>query len=123
MTESEGKAKGGWLPLFYYYLATIVGLGFLLGGLTATLIGLRRAALPELGDQYSYEYYAPAEPDGKELSKAEKKQQRDDAIEAERRRGWSKAIDGGIFSLVGAPVFFWHLRQARRREPELLGHS
>lgn len=121
MSESENKVKGKWVPSLYYYLATIVGLGFLLGGVTATLIGLRRAVIPELTENYSY-YEGPYE-EGKQPGKAEQQRQREQNIDNERRRGWSKAIDGAIFSLVGAPVFFWHLRQARRREPELLGHS
>ncbi|MEO7803742.1 MAG: hypothetical protein ABIS18_04735 [Actinomycetota bacterium] len=121
MSDQDPKVKGRWLPSVYYYLATIIGLGFMLGGVTSTLIGLRHAVLPELGDQYYSTPYIEGEQ--KKPSVADEKRIRAENIENERRRGWSKAIDGAIFSLVGAPVFFWHLRQARRREPELLGHS
>jgi hypothetical protein len=78
----------------YYYVAAVVGVGLLLGGVIATLIGLREwifPATPEAGGSPFIEGGS------------------DDAV---------RAILGGLaFAIPGGLVFWWHLREARRREP------
>ncbi len=121
---STEPRRGRWLPLVYYYLATIVGLSFLLAGLIGGLNGLVTAMFPRTADEYIY-----SEPpfndsgDPVEESAAEKEQREAEAFDQARNGGFAAGLRGLITAIVGAPVFFWHLRQARRREPEWLGAS
>jgi uncharacterized protein DUF5671 len=78
----------------YYYVAAVVGVGLLLGGVIATLIGLREWIFPVTPN-------AGGSPFLEEGS--------DDAI---------RSILGGLaFAIPGGLTFWWHLREARRREP------
>jgi ABC-type cobalamin transport system permease subunit len=54
------------------------------------------------------------------MAPADEAKAKADAIERARLGGYSDALYGAVTVAVGAPVFLWHLRQARRREPELL---
>jgi hypothetical protein len=110
---------GWWLPMVYYYLATAIGLVVLLIGLIGGLRGVVNAALPELSSDIRYSSYL-IKPDGTQLSPAEEEKARADAIERARLGGYGDALYGAVAVVVGLPVFVWHLRQARRREPELL---
>jgi Domain of unknown function (DUF5671) len=78
----------------YYYVVAAVGLAFLLGGLIAALIALRKWVLP-ISDVGSSGFY------GGPLD-------RNDAA-----RSFLGAL---AFAIPGALVLTWHLRQARRRE-------
>lgn len=119
MAESA-PVRGRWIPLVYYYLATVVGLTIFLVGLISGAQSLVDAIWPEASDSVRYEYgfSTPVddEPSEKELARA-----REAAIEAARLGGYSGAVKGIIAGIIGLPVFFWHLRQARRKEPEWLG--
>lgn len=134
-TESR---RGRWLPLVYYYLATVVGLVIMLIGLITGLQGLIDAAFPSLSDDVRYaspEYAppqpqpgdekAPREPTAAEVQKAkvEAEKAKEDATERARLGGFAKGLRGLVSVVVGAPVFFWHLRQARRKEPEWMGSA
>jgi hypothetical protein len=78
----------------YYYVTAVVGVGLLLGGVIATLLGLRQWIFPATPDL----------PDSPFLEGGS-----DDAI---------RSILGGLaFAIPGALTFWWHLREARRREP------
>ena len=110
---------GWWLPMVYYYLATAIGLVVLLFGLIGGLRGLVTAALPEISSDVRYSTYI-MKPDGTQASQAEEDKLRADAIERARIGGYADALYGAVAVVVGLPVFVWHLRQARRREPELL---
>lgn len=111
--------RGRWLPLVYYYLATVVGLTILLVGLISGAQSLVDAIWPEASDTVRYEYgiYSPEE----NPSEREREESRENAIETARLGGYAGAVKGLIAALVGLPVFIWHLRQARRKEPEWLG--
>lgn len=115
--------RGRWLPLVYYYLATIVGLVILLVGLIGGLNGLVQAAFPKASDELAYfdatEYDREGNPI--EVTIKEKAEREAEAIERARLAGFAGALRGLVAAIVGAPVFIWHLRQARRREPEWLG--
>lgn len=77
----------------YYYVVAAVGLIFLLGGLIAALIALRKWVFPisETGSSF---YGGPLD--------------RNDAA-----RSFLGAL---AFAIPGALVLWWHLREARRRE-------
>ena len=77
----------------YYYVVAAVGLIFLLGGLIAALIALRKLVFPisETGSSF---YGGPVD--------------RNDA---------ARSMLGALaFAIPGAIVLWWHLREARRRE-------
>ncbi len=116
------RRPGGWLPQVYYYLATAIGLAILLVGLIGGLHGLVTAALPQLSSEARYAAPVTA-PDGSKspATQEERNQARADALERARLGGLADAVYGGVTVLVGLPVFWWHLRQARRREPEPQG--
>jgi hypothetical protein len=111
--------SGRWLPMVYYYLATAIGLVVLLVGLIGGLRGVVNAALPELSSDVRYSSYL-IKPDGTQLSPVDEQKARADAIERARLGGYAEALYGSVGVLVGLPIFIWHLRQARRREPELI---
>jgi ABC-type cobalamin transport system permease subunit len=108
----------GWLPSVYYYLATVIGLSVLLFGLVGGLRGLVTAALPQISSEVRYSAYEVRSPDGtvKGMTAEDKAAAKADAIERARIGGYADALYGAVAVLVGAPVFLWHLRQARRRE-------
>jgi hypothetical protein len=115
-----GDRRGRLLPLVYYYLATVVGLALVLAGVIGGLHGLVTAAFPKTADEFIFAE-PPFSPEGDPVkeSPSEKAEREAEALERSRQSGYAGAIQGGITALVGAPVFFWHLRQARRKEPEL----
>lgn len=119
--------KGRWIPLVYYYLATLIGLTILLVGLIGGLQGLVKAAIPQISDEVRFaEQERPVFPDDgrrgqEEKSDEERARRRADAIERARIGGLAAGLNGMVAVVVGAPVFAWHLRQARRKEPEWLG--
>jgi hypothetical protein len=77
----------------YYYLAAVVGVGLLLGGVIGALIGVRQWILP-----------AGPDPTGSPFLEGSSR----DAI---------RGILGGLaFAIPGALLFWWHFREARRRE-------
>lgn len=115
--------KGRWLPLVYYYLGAVVGLAITLVGVIGGLQGLVTAALPQISSEARYSAPERVAPDGKaeEPSGAEQERLKEEAVDRARLGGFDRALRGAVTAVVGAPVFFWHLRQARRREPAWLG--
>jgi len=116
---SNQHKPGWWLPMVYYYLATAIGLVVLLIGLIGGLRGLVTAAVPEVSSEARYSTYV-IKPDGTPATPAQEEEMRADAIERARIGGYADALYGAVAVVVALPVFWWHLRQARRREPELL---
>ncbi len=116
--------RGRWITPAYYYLAALVGLAILLVGLIGGLQGLVQAAFPKTSEDVRYAS-EPTDygPEGEEVtvSEPERMRRRAVAIDAARLAGLGQALDGLVAGTVGAPVFLWHLKQARRREPEWLG--
>jgi hypothetical protein len=94
----------------------------MLFGLVGGLRGLVTAALPEISSDVRYSTVAPVpgKPDATTLTPQEQQQAHDDAVHRARIGGYADALYGAVSVVVGAPVFWWHLRQARRREPELM---
>lgn len=122
--EMKPKRTGRWIPLVYYYLATVVGLSIFLIGVISGFHGLILAALPKASPEVRYAVQESFGTEGKEAAKPSKQElarRRAEAIESVRLGGYLQALRGAVTALVGGPVFIWHLRQARRREPEWLG--
>jgi hypothetical protein len=118
------RRPGFWLPSVYYYVATAIGLSIMLFGLIGGLRGLVTAALPQLSGEVRYASSASyPKPDGTVATPQDKEQAKADAMDQARLGGYADALYGAVAVAVGAPVFWWHLRQARRREPELLAHD
>jgi hypothetical protein len=115
------RRPGAWLPSVYYYVATAIGLIITLVGLIGGLRGLVTAALPEISSEVQNVSVAPVpgKPIGSTLTPQDQQQAHDDAVHRARVGGYADALNGAVAVVVGAPVFWWHLRQARRREPEL----
>lgn len=120
--QAHERRGGRWLPLVYYYLATVIGLSITLVGLIGGLNGLVTAFVPEASDRYAFStprFDKNGEP--VEETASEKAEREADAKEQARLSGIASGIRGLVAAIVGLPVFLWHLRQARRREPEWLG--
>jgi ABC-type cobalamin transport system permease subunit len=105
-----------WIGLVYYYLATAVGLAILLTGVIGSLQGLVTAALPRISSEARFADVDAPKPDGVQLTESERSRRRAEAIERARLGGWDQALRGVVTTVVGAPVFAWHLRQARRKD-------
>ncbi|MFN2610381.1 MAG: hypothetical protein ABR507_05850 [Actinomycetota bacterium] len=127
-------AKGRWIPIAYYYLATVVGLTIVLVGTIGGLQGLISVAVPQVSEdvRFSSPEFPPDQkavvstPAQRERFESDRKEARVRAIKDARLGGIGDALRGLVAALVGAPVFFWHLRQARRRDPhhpEVAGDS
>lgn len=112
--------RGRWIVFAYYYAAALIGLAMVLVGTVGGLKSLVRVALPQTADEVRYidEPYRFT-PDGeKRLTKAEIDDLEEEAEDDARTRGLADFASGLITAGVGAPVMAWHLRQARRREPD-----
>ncbi len=113
-------AKRNWVVHLYFYLAALVGLGFVITGLTMGFLGAKQALFPGLDlPRYTYEqpFYSgeaarPAPPTDQQLQEAKAR-----AIEERRSGGLDGMLDGLIIAGVGAPVLIWHLTRARKLTP------
>jgi hypothetical protein len=109
-------AKRSWVVLLYFYVAALVGLGFVVTGITMGLFGAKNALFPSLGlSRYSYEYDFPQDPTGKPTEPTEKQIQtaKDRAIDERRSTGLDDMISGFIIVGVGTPVLIWHFKRGR----------
>lgn len=115
-------ANRHWAGHVYYYLAALVGLGFVIAGLVMTTHGLLQAALPTATPEYQYrsdprslpryeEEKTPSSPTPAQIREAKR-----EARSALRTEGFYRALNGLAFAGVGFPVFWWHIRRARERE-------
>lgn len=109
-----------WSGYVYYYLAALIGLGFVLGGAVAATSGLLEAAIPRSAPEFRYQvepirpFDGTADtPDPQEIEAAEQR-----ALENVRAEGFFDAVQGAVFVAVGVPTFLWHIRRARQREEE-----
>lgn len=114
-TESA-QTRRAWVVLLYFYLAALVGLGFVITGVTNALFGIKDITFPQLGVA-SYSYESSLHRDGQgniTATEAERAAARQRAIDDRRREGADNLVDGVILAAVGAPVLVWHLRRGRR---------
>lgn len=110
------QSRRAWVVLLYFYLAALVGLGFVITGVTNALFGIKDIAFPQLGvASYSYESSLHRDDHGNiTASDAERAAAKQRAIDDRRREGADDLVDGVILIAVGAPVLVWHLRRGRR---------
>lgn len=101
MNETANERRFSWIGYLYFYVAALIGLGFVLVGTTMALTGAAKAALPSVYYDGPCDYC--------------------DSEEEVRRNGLEDALSGGITNVIGAPVLIWHLRQARRRDLSSVG--
>jgi hypothetical protein len=118
-TRSSGESAGArrpWVVLLYFYLAALIGLGFLIAGTTTTLFGVKDLAFPQLGiSSYSYDSALRRDGQGNVIStESERAAARQSAIDDRRRDGLDSVVNGLILAAVGTPTLVWHLRRARR---------
>jgi hypothetical protein len=112
-------ARRPWVVLLYFYLAALVGLGFLIGGTTIGLFGVKDLAFPRLSlSSSSYESNLRRDAQGNIVaSEQERQAARQRAIDDRRREGGDNVVDGVILAAVGLPTLVWHLGRARRSGP------
>lgn len=115
MTLESPAAKRSWVVLLYFYAAALVGLGFVVTGITMGLFGAKNALFPSLSvSSYSYEYPFPPDSFGpREPTEQQRQAARDRAIDERRSRGLDDMLSGLIITGVGAPVLVWHLKRGR----------
>jgi len=118
-SRSSGEsaaARRPWVVLFYFYIAALIGLAFLIAGTTTALFGAKDLAFPELGIQsYSYDSGLHRDAQGNiTATDADRAAARRTAIEDRRRDGADSVVNGVILMIVGLPTLVWHLRRARR---------
>ncbi len=129
-TAEPPAARRSWVVLLYFFAAALIGLGFVVTGVTMALFGVKDALFPALGlPRYAYEVYeyeaypvpvSPSRTDATEpvrKTDAEiEKQEREArarAIDERRGNGVDRMLSGLIIAGVGAPVLVWHLRRGR----------
>lgn len=126
--------KRHWATLIYYYLVALVSLSFVIAGTIGAGYNLIQAAFPQLSpdvrywDQslgYNSGWVRPAPgPPGDRAELTLRDQQsrttlittRKATTDRLRDEGFYKALQFAVFAVVGFPVFFWHIRRARRHE-------
>jgi hypothetical protein len=117
-TSSASTAAGRrpWIVLLYFYIAALVGLGFVISGTTTALFGAKDVAFPQLGVRsYSYESGLKRDDKGTIIAgDAERAAARQQAIDDNRQQGLDGLVNGIILLAVGTPTLVWHLRGARR---------
>ena len=130
-TPEPQAARRNWVALLYFFVAALVGLGFVVTGITMALFGLKDAVFPGLGlPRYAYEVYPfeaypvpvgpsatsdvtePARRSEAEIAVEERKAKAR-AIDERRGNGVDRMLSGIILALVGYPVLVWHLRRGR----------
>jgi hypothetical protein len=115
VTRESQAGKRSWVVLLYFYAAALVGLGFVVAGVTTVLFGAKSALFPSLGlPRYAYEYNVP--PDGHmpmEPTEQQLRVAKDRAIAERRADGLDGMLNGLIVAGVGTPVLVWHLKRGR----------
>ncbi|MGH4009637.1 MAG: hypothetical protein ACRDTH_16060 [Pseudonocardiaceae bacterium] len=115
MAVGPQASRRSWVVLLYFYAAALVGLGFVVVGITTGLFGVKNALFPSLGlPSYSYEYrFPPDSPRPTEPTEQQLQAAKDRAIDERRSRGLDDMLSGLIIAGVGAPVLVWHLKRGR----------
>ncbi|MGQ0719366.1 MAG: hypothetical protein ACT4NP_19050 [Pseudonocardiales bacterium] len=115
MALEPQAARRSWVVLLYFYAAALVGLGFVVVGITTGLFGAKNALFPGLGlPSYSYEYrFPPDSPSPTEPTEQQRQAAKDRAIDERRNSGLDDVLNGLIIAGVGAPVLVWHLKRGR----------
>lgn len=115
--EAGGARRRPWIVLLYFYLAALVGLGFVITGATMALFGAKEAVFPGLGlteSDYRHRVLSDGRGFRRQPTEAELREAREDAEGDRRQRGAEGVVSGLIVAGVGAPVLVWHLNRGRR---------
>ncbi|HEU0088903.1 MAG TPA: hypothetical protein VFQ77_14860 [Pseudonocardiaceae bacterium] len=114
-TRDSQAAKRSWVVLLYFYLVALVGLGFVIVGITMALFGAKNALFPELGlPSYAYEHEFPQDPGQfAEPTEEQLRSAKDRAVDDRRSSGLDGLLSGLIVAGVGMPVLIWHYRRGR----------
>lgn len=114
-TPDSQAAKRSWVVLLYFYVAALVGLAFVVTGITMALFGAKDALFPGLGlSRYSYEYQFPHDPGGPvEPTEEQLQTAKERAIDERRGNGLDGMLSGLIIAGVGTPVLIWHYKRGR----------
>jgi hypothetical protein len=114
-TPDPPAAKRSWIVLLYFYVAALVGLGFVITGITMALFGAKNALVPALGlPRYTYHYELPPDsPQSMEPTDEQLRAAKDRAIDERRSSGLDGMLSGLIIVGVGAPVLIWHFKRGR----------
>jgi hypothetical protein len=117
--ETKAAGRRPWVVLLYFYVAALVGLGFVVTGTTTALFGLKDLVVPQLSvSSLSYDSSLRRDAQGNIISTdQERAAARQRAVDDRRREGANDLIDGVILTAVGLPTLLWHLRRARRISP------
>lgn len=126
-TESRGVV---WVPLAYYYLASLLSLAVLFSGLVTGIRGISTVVLPEGSPEVRQSVVGSsgaAGTAGKATKVREPAGQKGEtpksrAVGVAKDRGFREALQGLLVSLAGAALFVWHMRRARLREREFTGN-
>lgn len=122
---ADRRAGHHWTGYVYYYAASLIGLGLVIGGLVGVFRGMLQTALPRATPEFRFRADeplfreppfreggpSPATPSPAEIDRAER-----EAVDELRTEGLYSAAQGASFAIVGGPVFLWHIRRARERE-------
>jgi hypothetical protein len=113
-TPSTGRRP--WVVLLYFYLAALIGLGFVIAGTTTALFGAKDAVFPQLGvREYSYDSSLRRDEHGTIVATpAERAAARQRAVDDTRHDGEDQLVNGALLVVVGLPTLLFHLRGARR---------
>jgi hypothetical protein len=117
--ETKAAGRRPWVVLLYFYVAALVGLGFVVTGTTTALFGLKDLVVPQLSvSSLSYDSSLRRDAQGNIVStEQERAAARQRAVDDRRREGANDLVDGVILTAVGLPTLLWHLRRARRISP------
>ena len=129
-TTEPQATRRSWVPIVYFFVAALIGLGFVVTGVSMALFGVKDALFPSLGlPRYAYEVYpyeaypAPVGPSRTDVPEPVKRSEAEIAreeheakarvIDERRGNGIDRMLSGLIIAGVGAPVLLWHLRRGR----------
>ncbi len=94
--SAGGSPRQSWIALLYFYLVAIIGLVIVITG-----------AIIAVNSFVDWIFFDPP-PDPPEGEFYGFYEDRDDKLKV--------ALQGLLTAAIGAPIFWWHLREARRRD-------
>jgi hypothetical protein len=103
---APGRPRPSWATFVYYYLAALIGAIVIISGGIRLAGGITKTIFPPR-ESPGFESFGGLGP-GVDLAPPGPRE--------ERTEGVRDALEGILIAGVGAPIFWWHLNEARRRE-------